>query len=356
MKKIIHSIGKILPIIIAAFTIYSCINATSTEADITVLLGENTGKVYLYDMIDSVSLTALNEDSSSVVGDAKKVEETDSFYFILNQQKNMLAKFDKNGEFRSSFCKLGHAKGEYITINDFSVDELHGNIFLLADNTKLFVLDFSFKVKDMSELKTPLERICAFGTFVYGYSALHNKIVAVSANGCSDIVQGVELPSWVYSQTQVFFKTDGKLLASLECDNCIYSLSSNRTDKFISYSYDGYDEMLKRYSDKEDTSENIFQNTPIRIRSVSVEKDTLRLIYSKDMIVRCACIDLAQKCIVADGIFFGSPSPEWNGHKKGWIAESFANGTELPVDSVYRDKITYLNSKSLSGLVIVKYY
>lgn len=350
--------GKKMLLAVASLAMLACgcTGVTSNDTDITVQLAENAEKVLFYDMVNSVSLTALKEDSCCVVGDVKKVEETDSFYFVLNQQKNMLVKFDKKGALRSSYCKIGHAKGEYITINDFSVDEQQGIISLLADYTKVFLLDFSFNVKEMYDLKTPLERICAFESSIYGYSTLNNKIVAVSADGCNDIVQGVQLPSWVFSQTPVFFKTGGKLLVSLECDNSIYSIGNDRADKFVSYSYNGYDEILKRYSKEGGAEDEMFQNTPIRMISISLDDDALRFIYSKDMIVRYACIDLQKKDVVADGLFIGSPSPEWNGQQNGWIAESFVDGTELPVDSGYMKKIKYVNGKNLSGPVVVKYF
>lgn len=358
MKNIIQSNGKKMLLSVAALAMLACgcTGVTSNVTNINVQLAENAEKVYLHDMVNTVSLTALREDSCCIVGDVKKVEETDSFYFVMNQQKNMLVKFDKKGAPKSSYCKMGHAKGEYITINDFSVDEQQGIISLLADYTKVFLLDFSFNVKEVYELTTPLERICAFESSIYGYNMLNNKIVAVSADGCKDIVQGVQLPSWVYSQTPVFFKTGGKLLVSLECDNCIYSLSNNKTDKFVSYSYKGYDEILKRYSNEGGAEDDMFLSTPIMMRGISLDDDVLRLIYSKDMIVRYASIDLQKNDVVADGVFIGSPSPEWNGQQNEWIADSFVDGTELPVDSGYMEKIKYVNGKNLLGPVVVKYF
>lgn len=82
-----QSNGKrmLLAVVSLAMLACGCTGVTSNVTDITVQLAENAEKVLFYDMVNSVSLTALKEDSCFVVGDVKKVEETDSFYFVLNQ-------------------------------------------------------------------------------------------------------------------------------------------------------------------------------------------------------------------------------------------------------------------------------
>ena len=86
------------------------------------------------------------------------------------------------------------------------------------------VYDLSFKLKQAFNLSVPLERICVYKSKIFGYSAIDNKIVCMSNGEFKDVVKGEKPKSWIYSQTQVFFKTDGLLLASLECDTIIYRI------------------------------------------------------------------------------------------------------------------------------------
>lgn len=334
----------------------SCIG--TAEHSPTVELGESKNTVHFCDVVDSVSMTVLSEDSTCIVGEIRKAEETNGDYFVMNQQQTSISKFDKDGGHVKTLRKVGRSKEEYIRINDFSVDEQNNTIVLLCDYTKLHVYDLSFNLQRTLDLNIPLERICIFKSDIFGYCALDNKIVNLSNGKTQDVVKGNELKSWVYSQTQVFFKTDDMLLASLECDTIIYRIEGNKANKYISFSYDGYEDIIDKYQDNtvENSNGRIITSTPVRIMALRSNKNILTMIYSKDMVVRCAMIDLINPKTMTDGIFIGYPSPEWNGHCNEMIAGAFANGEDLPIDSAYTRKTSFTLNKSIPGTVIVKYH
>lgn len=74
MKNIIQSNGQKMLLAVAALAMLACgcTGVTSNVTNINVQLAENAEKVYLHDMVNSVSLTALREDSCCIVGDVKK--------------------------------------------------------------------------------------------------------------------------------------------------------------------------------------------------------------------------------------------------------------------------------------------
>lgn len=348
---------RTIQLIMLLMSIMACSCIGTAEQSSVIKLGESNKTVQFCDIVDSVSLTVLTEDSTCIVGEIKKVEETISNYFVMNQQKTAIAKFDKNGAFVERLHKVGRSKDEYIGINDFSVDEQNNMIVLLCDYTKLHVYDLSFKLKQAFNLSVPLERICVYKSKIFGYSAIDNKIVCMSNGEFKDVVKGEKPKSWIYSQTQVFFKTDGLLLASLECDTIIYRIDNNGVSRHISFLYDGYEDIIDQYRESDvESSNGLVVNTPVRIRNVHSNENVLNVIYAKDMVVRCALIDLIDQKIISDGIFIGSPSPEWNGRCNEMIAGEFANGIDLPIDSAYMNKITTPHDKSIFGSVIVKYH
>lgn len=336
--------------------ICSCINKQpiSTNSDITI--GESKDKVVFLNNIDSVDIIILKEDSTSVIGEIKKIEEVSDNYYLMNQQKTQIVKVDKKGEIIDNLYRVGHAKKEYVKINDFSVDEINNIIVLLCDNIKLLFYDLSFNYLKTWELTVPLEKICMQNSEIYGYCAIENKILCITEQGPKDLIQGPKLKSWTYSQTPVFHKSDNKILASLECDNNIFSIHNYNVKTLVTFSYDGYEEMLKRYGKNiEDNSMDFADHIPIRIQNLNINEDTLLMIYSKDMIVRNARISLKSLNLIEDGIFIGSPSPQWNGESNCLLTRAFADGEAFPIDEVYIDKIKCYFNKENVGDAIIKY-
>lgn len=348
---------KQICIVIIATMLYSCAESQKDDAVLRVEICESDEAIYAADMVDTVSLVALKENDACMVGEIKKIEETGEHYFVMNQKKNMIARFSKDGEFVDKLQRVGRSKSEYIEINDFSVDEESGMLVLLCDYTKVMVCDLSFNRKKIYTLDTPLERVCVFGSRIYGYSSLDNNVVSVSEEGTRDVVQGIKLASWVYSQSQVFFKSDGAMLVAMECDNTIYRIDEDGVGKYMSFTYDDYHKIMDKYKDegKRDGDGLFPAVSPVRVKNLSLKDDTLKMIYSKDFLVRCSSVDVRNRNLIYDGVFIGSPSPAWNGERGCVLAETFADGTGLPIDSGYLNKLDSPFGDSLSDPVVVKY-
>lgn len=344
-------------IVIFVAILCGCVGLSDTDATSRLKIGESAEKIYAAELVDSVSLIFLKENDACIVGEIKKVEETNEHFFVMNQQCNMIAKFGKDGEYVDKLYRVGRSKSEYIRINDFSIDKKSDMLVLLCDYTKLIFCDLSFNIKDIRILDFPLERICVSETRIYGYSSMEDKVVLLSEDGPQDMIQGPKLPAWVFSQSEVFFKTDGTLLVALECDNHIYRIDNDGVSKVMSITYDGYDEVVDRYEDGNKGDNNGFFDLclPVRIRNLNLKGDTLDMVYAKDIVVRGARINLRAGSLIHDGIFMGSPSPEWNGCHGCVLAGSFANGKGLPIDSSYINKVNTSLDSIECGSVVVKY-
>ena len=333
---------------------FSCANTSDYKSD--VILGETNNTIKFCEHVNSASITILNDDSSCIIGQIKKVEETADSYFAMNQQKTAIVKFDKKGNFVDKLHKVGRAKDEYVTINDFSVDEKSQQLALLCNYTKIIICDLSFNIKEIFDWGMPMERICLHNSYLYGLNQIENKIVFLSGKKPQVIIHGIRPDSWVFTQTSVFFKTGNKLLATLECDNNVYVIDSCNVYKYLSFTYEGYKEVINQYRKKNnDQTESTNQIPLARIWNINESNDTLNLFYSKDWVIRYASIDMNNKTIIFDGIFIGSPSPKWNGLKHELIAESFSSGSGFPIDTSYIKKIDSQFDPSMIGSVIVKY-
>lgn len=147
------------------------------------------------------------------------------------------------------------------------------------------------------------------------------------------------------------------MLVAMECDNTIYRVDDDGAGKYMSFTYDDYHKIIDKYKDegKRDGDGSFPAVSPVRVKNLSLKDDTLKMIYSKDFLVRCSSVDVRNRNLIYDGVFIGSPSPEWNGERGCVFAEAFADGTGLPIDSGYLNKLDSPFVDSLSGPVVVKY-
>lgn len=321
--------------------------------DTVVSLGDTDLPVKYRNYINSAELTLLQDDTTCVVGRIEKVVETSDAYFVLNQKRTAIIKFNKQGNYIDKFYKVGHAKGEYSEIIDFSVDETDNRIVVLCDYTKGFVCDLSFQIQKIHDWQVPIGRICAYRSKIYGFYMLENRIISLSNDGSKDILQSFKPAGWVYSQTDIFHKTDDKLLVTLECDNTIYLIEDQEARPYLKYSYDYYEKAIEQL---QMTTQSGFDKKPLlRIRNLDLRQDTLNLIYSKGWVIRFAKIDMTCKKLLTDGQCIGSPTPDWNGYSNSVLAGTFTDGEKFPIDTSYINRINVPFDSSVVGSVIVKY-
>ncbi len=351
----IHKIYIGLSVI--AFTLMViCACTSKTPGKYSEKLGSTSDVVHFNEMVDSVVLIRVQEDSTTVLGTISKIEVGDGDFYALNQQHNTIVRIDSLGNCQSQLRNIGKSKTEYIRIDDFSIDNELGILALLCDFTKVIYYDLNFNLLKVDILDVPLYRICLWEGNLYGYTTEDNSIVRIDNHRVQKIIETDKIPFWIYSQTPVFHKTGGKLLATLECDNKIYEINNNKTKGILTFTYDNYEEIRQKYMNppKSHTKTSLYEETPLRVQYLTLKNDKLLMIYSKDMLVRIAVFNFKNKSIVRDGIFIGSPSPLWNTSNAS-LAFSFETGNSLPVDSSYIHKIIEMNNYKDIGPIIIKY-
>lgn len=341
-------------IVFALMVIYACTSKTSGKY--SEKLGSTSDVVRFNEMVDSVVLIRIQEDSTTVLGTISKIEAGNGDFYALNQQHNMIVRIDSLGICQSQLRNIGKSKTEYIRIEDFSIDNGLGILALLCDFTKVIYYDLNFNLLKVDVLDVPLYRICLWEGNLYGYTTEDNSIVRIDNHTVQKIIETDKIPFGVFSQTPIFHKTGGKLLATLECDNNIYEIHNSEVKKLLTFTYDNYEEIRQKYMNppKTHTKTSLYEETPLRIQHLAIRNNLLLMIYSKDMLVRIAVFNLKNKSIVRDGVFIGSPSPSWNTSNES-LAFSFETGNSLPVDSSYIHKIIEMNNYKDIGPIIIKY-
>lgn len=319
-------------------------------------LGQTSELVHFNELVDSVILTRVQEDETTILGTISKIEVGNRDFYALNQQHNMIVRIDSLGICQSKLKKIGKSRTEYIRIEDFSIDNEKDVLAILCDFTKVIYYDLNFNLLKVENINVPLYRVCLWEGKLYGYTAEDNCIVRIENGVVQKIIETDQVPFWVFSQTPVFHKTGNKLLATLECDNKIYEIRHGEAKELLTYTYENDEEIRRKYMNppQNQTTTSLYEETPLKIQHLAIRNNQLLMIYSKDMLVRIAEFDLKNKSIVRDGVFHGSPSPSWNALNVS-LASSFETESALPVDSSYLDKIVEQNKYQDEGPVIIKY-
>ncbi len=115
-------------------------------------------------------ILALEETEQSRIGSVAKVVMSDSLIFVLDNRLAMRAfVFNKNtGKYINSIGCTGKGPGEYVDINDFSVDLQAGTVSLLCGRKRVCVYDYAGKFKYQKELSFYADKIeCKDGKYYF---------------------------------------------------------------------------------------------------------------------------------------------------------------------------------------------
>ncbi len=106
---------------------WDCTNITDEELNISSIFPK-------------YSLLPLENKSESLIGHIGKIEIFDNLLFILDEK--YLARIfvfnANNGAFIRTIGKIGQGPGEYLSLNDFSIDQKNGNIYFLCEQNMIY--------------------------------------------------------------------------------------------------------------------------------------------------------------------------------------------------------------------------
>ena len=89
-------------------------------------------------------ILALEETEKSRIGNIEKLVKVDSLLFVLDNRLAMrVFVFNATtGRFINSIGRTGKGPGEYVDINDFSVDSSNGTVSLMSERHEILVYDY----------------------------------------------------------------------------------------------------------------------------------------------------------------------------------------------------------------------
>jgi hypothetical protein len=147
--------NKIL-LIAMVFMIVSCENNIKNDASIVIEVPviTNEDKFELLDYSDcfsKIEFISLETSKKSLMGYVNTIKYFNDKLFFLNYQSDIINIFHINGEFISTFNRLGNGLQEYHDIKEFDVDVL-GNIHVLSYKS-IFVYDSLYQFQKKIPIK-----------------------------------------------------------------------------------------------------------------------------------------------------------------------------------------------------------
>lgn len=103
----------------------------------------NKEEIDLQSIFKNPYIIGLEETSNSRIGVINKIVLDDSLLFVLDaDMSKQIVIYNNEGKYIKSIRKIGRAESEYISLNDFSINQKDKQIYLLCDKRKILVYDF----------------------------------------------------------------------------------------------------------------------------------------------------------------------------------------------------------------------
>lgn len=341
-------------IVICIFLLISCTKHYSSD----ITIGESKDRVRWSSFTDTVNIIPLQMDSLCQFGMIQKVIKTDDWYFVLDDSKRKLLKYNINGIVCGMINKVGNSSKEYHEILDYDADEKSQTIYMVCQPGKLMTFDFDLNMKSEMPLSEYCDRICFYGDKIYLYNNIQ-RILYWYDNGVLQKIheEGLNL-SDTESRSAVFHKQNDCLLYIAEYTNIVYKVCDTKLEQCFDFVYPDIESRMN--ADLIHTAMRTLKESrdksPLLVRNI-LETDSLYvLVYSHELRSRYCTIDKNTKRVVSDGIIQdASPSPTSMSGKL-WIAPYNPMGESSPVDSAF-NKCNIVNEHLLNEMLpcIVEY-
>lgn len=131
-------------LLVSIFAFFSCISNNEKEArqGISIPLQNLTADtIFLSDWMTPDEVIPLETTDESLLASVDKLIEFDNQYFVLDKVRKTVLVFDNEGKFVKRIGKIGDAPNEYLNLHDFTLDRNVGCIYLLTNNSEVYVYD-----------------------------------------------------------------------------------------------------------------------------------------------------------------------------------------------------------------------
>lgn len=255
----------------------------------------------------NVSLIAVGEKDSLIIGEVSKLLKLEDGWFILDQNKTKgIYKIDRNGNIEAHYMRFGEGPNEYIDIYDFDVNVENNEINLLCYPNKILVMDYAFNLKHVYPLAEPYENIACFQNKVYLYGKNRTVFclnpdtkqeIKIVSEGPMEQVSGYTNP--------VFHKVGDKLLFIARGSDRLYSILDGKATPIITLDYENKEEICKEMKEK-GVQLSAFSMRPPRVYSFfETSRKTLCMIYSNPIFRICE-FSLKNNTVLKDGQYIST--------------------------------------------------
>lgn len=236
------------------------------------------------------SLVPLQADG--MVSSVDKVCMTDSLIYVLDQKQMALFTFNKKGRLRHTIKKIGRASGEYLSLDDFAVDE-RGNIYLFDGSTQ------RINCYDINGHYSHKIEVCAGTGFIFcGKDSLvvYNNILGEcnlaifnkAGHKLKEIPYPKEISHMLISNSGGVFASGGRLFFTNPFDYVLYTVDKDKAQPV--YNFDFGNQNLTEDILNEKDRKQLFRKTiafegVIFLKNVAMYKNFL--FFATDEDVQC---------------------------------------------------------------------
>ena len=230
------SIKYICLYIILGYIMLSCSRIKDVNEKTTIDIAK-IQEVNIFDLFDSIRINAMQTDNSCQISQIRKIIYWDKELYVFDKKQKAILIFKTNGEFSRKIHNIGKGPGEYLNIEDFTLNPYNRNIeFVDGYNLYVYKNDGQFinKVRIANnEIKSCNEiMIMNSDTIVFTGPSRKNIITLYSRkNQKAHNIQEI-YPSWIKEKMpvnpNVRFYRNGSIVNYLEgFSNKVYSVNSN---------------------------------------------------------------------------------------------------------------------------------
>lgn len=180
----------------------------------------------LSQICDSVTVIPLKQNANALLGAIDKIQMDDNHICILSNNKCFI--YDSDGYFKNSIDKKGHAKFEYVCIDDICLTSCN---IIITDAQSKKILVFSKNGKPLEEVKVDFypERIMAVNDSILAISCSGNqgsRLIVYNIKSREIMQEHFDYDDrFLVSIPQSFVKTPQGILYKQPYSNIYYNIS-----------------------------------------------------------------------------------------------------------------------------------
>lgn len=156
---------KIVCMLTICFFMLSCAKKVDEAEGKGISVKKTSKECKLNDLYSDFEILTLKTGDEGVFRDINKLMIHDGCYYILDKTgKRRVLVFDADGKYKHSIGNAGKGKGEYVNIEDFTIDKENRRVVILAYPSTVYVynLDGSFVQSKKIEKNTMLWNIASY--------------------------------------------------------------------------------------------------------------------------------------------------------------------------------------------------